>query len=102
MNTIDLEALLADLELAYNDRIPEAPAHFKPQAVGTIMEQVPILITKVRELIRAAKEERRDTFEAGRDHYFSDKSGEMEVYFTHKSFAEWERIVPPDIDEPIP
>lgn len=33
--------------------------------------------------------QRQKDFEAGRDHYYSNKHGEMEVYFKNHSFSEW-------------
>lgn len=53
MNTTELRILLGELEEAYNDRIPEAPAHFRPQAVGTILEKLPELLAMTREMVDA-------------------------------------------------
>jgi len=96
MNTSNLEALLIDLEIAHNDCIPEAPAHFRPQAVGAILEKVPLLITMTRQLIAQSKEERRDTFEAGRDSVDCGPSVHWDYRYT---FEEWESTVPPELPE---
>lgn len=52
-NNVDLRILLGELEDAFNDRIPEAPAHFRPQAVGTILAKLPELLALLRELLDA-------------------------------------------------
>lgn len=92
MNTSDLEVLLTELEIAHNDRLPEDPAHFRPKAVGAILELVPMVIIVARDLIKAAKEERRDTFEAGRDSVFGGSGYEY-------TFEQWEKMEPPVLPE---
>lgn len=53
MNNVELRILLGELEDAYNDRIPEDRAHFRPQAVGTILAKLPELLAALRELLDA-------------------------------------------------
>lgn len=55
MNLQDIETLLIDMELLYADRIPEAPGHFKPQAVAGMIAKLPLLLSASRELLEALK-----------------------------------------------